>query len=190
MFDTETVFSTDLMIYVKTHDGFYSSQENKEYTSAQLGINHSLHYEGCIQIYDTFYPYADRFIESLYEAYGVSGMKTGLSEPVRERYIALMLQENRKKLDILLYNGVAVYVNDDINAPVIRKIIRRYKRKFPDATEEINAEGMVIHHYVGCTDGSHKNMLSIENNLLTGKFLAYESEYENGILVYADRITR
>ena len=190
-YNIKKTFTEDITIMRKFRDGlFYNANEDKVYHGHDVGLDYDTDYEGYVIAGGIVYPYTDRFIESFYESYGIKGMSDKSSE-LRERYLVHLTQVSPKLVNLLSYDGKIIYADKDLVEPVLGKIIRRYQRIHPNTVSTSSVNNMtVLLSLTERKENGHRNTLDISYNLFTGEFEAYESEFNEDILLYCNRITR
>ena len=147
-------------------------------------------YEGYLYIDNKKIPYADKFIESFFHLYGISGMSYKTSM-LREQYLQHLTDSNPSKpIRLLLFNEVCIYAGQDIVKPVIDKIYRRFMRCYPKAVLKIIYDNFKAIITCSCVENNIIHVLDIRYDMLRGEFLAYESIFDNEKLQFLKRITR
>lgn len=182
-----TVFASDIAIYRRmSHDEYYDCR-SEQTTCLKEDLSD---YEGYLYIDNKKFPYADRFIESFFYLYGISGMSDKTSV-LREQYLQHLIDSNpSKRIRLLLFDEVCIYAGQDIVKPVIDKIYRRFMRRYPKAVLKIIYDNFKAIITCSCVENNIIYVLDIRYAMLRGEFLAYESIFDNEKLQFLNRITR
>lgn len=182
-----TVFASDIAIYRRiSHDEYYDYR-SEQTTCLKEDLSD---YEGYLYIDNKKIPYADKFIESFFHLYGISGMSYKTSM-LREQYLQHLTDSNPSKpIRLLLFNEVCIYAGQDIVKPVIDKIYRRFMRCYPKAVLKIIYDNFKAIITCSCVENNIIHVLDIRYDMLRGEFLAYESIFDNEKLQFLKRITR
>jgi hypothetical protein len=181
------VFASDIAIYRRmSHDEYYDCR-SEQTTCLKEDLSD---YEGYLYIDNKKIPYADRFIESFFYLYGISGMSDKTSV-LREQYLQHLIDSNpSKRIRLLLFDEVCIYAGQDIVKPVIDKIYRRFMRRYPKAVLKIIYDNFKAIITCSCVENNIIYVLDIRYDMLRGEFLAYECIFDNEKLQFLKRITR
>jgi hypothetical protein len=165
-----TVFASDIAIYRRmSHDEYYDCR-SEQTTCLKEDLSD---YEGYLYIDNKKFPYADRFIESFFYLYGISGMSDKTSV-LREQYLQHLIDSNpSKRIRLLLFDEVCIYAGQDIVKPVIDKIYRRFMRRYPKAVLKIIYDNFKAIITCSCVENNIIYVLDIRYDMLRGEFLAY-----------------
>lgn len=188
IYKTINTFANDIVICRKiAANEYYDCNENKNII---VKGSFCKNYEGYIVVNGTKYPYADRFIESFYYLYNITGMSEKTSI-LREQYLSHLINyEPSKKIKILLFNNICIYAGKDIVKPKIDKIYRRFMSLYPNANTTINYNDFNSSISCSYTHDVITHNLDIKYNILRGEFLAYESAFSGEVLLSCERVTR
>lgn len=187
-YKTLNTFANDIVICRKiAANEYYDCNENKNIT---VKGSFCKNYEGYIVVNGAKYPYADRFIESFYCLYDITGMSIKTSI-LREQYLSHLINyEPSKIIKILLFNNICIYAGKDIVKPKIDKIYRRFISLYPNATITINYNNFNSTIECSCKHDIITHNLDIKYDILRGEFLAYESAFSGEVLLSCERVTR